>query len=117
MPEPTTFGRKPAASLAKPSQPRDAHALSPDAEAFRETLKSAPTAGQSDFADWRRTQQGRRAVFWLASLALLAPGMISFVVDMPVSLSLGLGVLGIAGNGWLRRERKRYLKDIAAWDA
>ncbi|HEY3890192.1 MAG TPA: hypothetical protein VGL73_16570 [Caulobacteraceae bacterium] len=117
MPEPTTFGRKPAPGLAKPPDPPDAHALSPQAEAFRKTLKSDRTADPSDFAHWRRTQQGRRAVFWIASIALLAPGVISFVVDMPFSLSLGLEVLGIAGNWWLRRERKRHLKEIAAWDA
>jgi hypothetical protein len=117
VPEPTTFGRKPAPSLAKPPAPLEAHGLSPQAEAFRKTLKSDGTAAPSDFAHWRRTQQGRRVVFWIASILLLAPGVISFIVDMPFSLSLGLEVLGIAGNWWLRRERKRHLKEIATWDA
>ncbi len=100
-----------------PEEPLDADALSPQAEAFRKTLKSSATAGQSEFADWRRSQQGRRIVLWLASIALLAPGVISFIVDMPFSLSLGLEALGIAGNWWLRRERRRRLREIATWDA
>jgi hypothetical protein len=117
VPEPTTFGRKPAPSPPKASEPAAAPGLSAQAEAFRKTLKSEGSTGQSDFADWRRTQKGRRAVFWIASIALLAPGVISFIVDMPFSLSLGLEVLGIAGNWWLRRERRRHLKEIATWDA
>jgi hypothetical protein len=117
VPEPTTFGRKPAAPAAQPPLERtDPNALSVQAEAFRKSLKSGATAGQSDFADWRRSQQGRRAIFWIASIAMLVPGVISFVVDMPFSLSLGLEVLGIAGNWWLRRERKRHLKEIATWE-
>ena len=117
VPEPPPFGRKPAPSLAKPPEPPDTHGLSPQAEAFRKTLTSDGTAGASDFAHWRRTQQGRRVVFWGASILLLAPGLISFIFDMPLSLSLGLEVLGIAGNWWLRRERKRHLKEIATWEA
>src|SRR5580658_519283 len=91
-------------------------ALSPQAEAFRKSLKSEPSGGQSEFAEWRRSQRGRRAIFWIASILLLAPGVISFLVDMPFSLSLGLEVLGIVGNGWLRYERKRRLKEIATWE-
>jgi len=117
VPEPTTFGRKAPASLPRAPEPADVHGLSADAEAFRKTLKADGPTGKSDFAHWRRSQQGRRVVFWLASILLLTPGVISFVVDMPFSLSLGLEVLGIAGNWWLRRERKRHLKEIATWDA
>jgi hypothetical protein len=39
------------------------------------------------------------------------------VVDMPLSLSVGLEALGLVGNWWLRRERRRRLRAIAAWDA
>jgi hypothetical protein len=117
VPEPTTFGRKaPATTPAKPPERTGANALSSQAEAFRKSLKTDGTAGQPDFADWRRSQKGRRAVFWIASILLLTPGVISFVVDMPLEVSGGLEVLGIAGNWWLRRERKRHLKEIAAWD-
>ena len=121
MPEPTTFGRKAPASLPTAPEPSGAQAqvraLSAEAEAFRKTLKSGGSASKSDFAHWRRSQLGRRVIFWIASILLLTPGVISFVVDMPFSLSLGLEVLGLAGNWWLRRERKRHLKEIAAWDA
>ena len=117
MPEPTTFGRKPAATPAKPSERTDANALSPQAEAFRKSLKTDGTGGQPNFADWRRSQKGRRAVFWIARILLLAPGVISFIFDMPLEVSGGLEVLGIVGGWWLRRERKRHLKEIATWDA
>ncbi|HZC15801.1 MAG TPA: hypothetical protein VE309_03485 [Caulobacteraceae bacterium] len=128
MPEPTTFGRRPAAcpptprdagptqGLGKASEPSDAKALSAEAEAFRRSLKSDPQSGPPDFAHWRRSQTGRRVIFWIASAALLAPGVISFVIDMPLNLSGGLGILGIAGNWWLRRERKRHLNEIASWE-
>ena len=121
MPEPTTFGRKAPASVPKAAEPPRAQpnvqALSAEAEALRKTLQSGDGVGKSDFAQWRRSQLGRRVIFWVASILLLAPGVISFLVDMPFSLSLGLEVLGLAGNWWLRRERKRHLKEIAAWDA
>ena len=48
---------------------------------------------------------------------LLAPGVVSFIFDMPLSLSIGLEITGIVGGWWLRRERKRHLKEIATWDA
>ncbi len=121
MREPTRFGRKAPASLPKTPAPAVARAqlqaLSAEAEAFRKTLKSGDPAAKSDFAHWRRSQLGRRVIFWIASILLLAPGVISFVVDMPFSLSAGLEVLGLAGNWWLRRERRRHLKEIATWDA
>jgi hypothetical protein len=93
------------------------HALSAEAEAFRKSLRSDSSTGGSDFAHWRRSQLGRRVVFWLATVAFLAPGVVSFMFDMPLSLSGGLEIVGIAGGWWLRRERKRHLNEIAAWDA
>jgi len=121
VPEQTTFGRKPSPSLSKAPEPLDTRAqdraLSAEAEAFRKKLKLEGSAGKSDFAQWRRSQLGRRVIFWLVSVALLAPGVVSFVFDMPLSLSIGLEITGIAGGWWLRRERKRHLKEIATWDA
>jgi uncharacterized protein YjiS (DUF1127 family) len=117
VPEPTTFGRRPVPSLSTVSEPLDPQALSPRAEAFRKTLNPGGRVGPSDFAHWRRTQQGRRALLWIASVALLAPGVLSFLFDMPLELSGGLEILGIVGNWWLRRERERHLNDIATWEA
>jgi hypothetical protein len=116
-----TFGRKAPAGLAQEPEPLGVRthldALSAEAEAFRKMLKSEGSPAGSDFARWRRSQLWRRAIFWVVSLALLAPGVISFIFDLPLSLSIGLEIAGITGNWWLRRERKRHLKEIAAWDA
>jgi hypothetical protein len=35
---------------------------------------------------------------------------------VPLELSGGLEILGIAGGRWLRRERRRHLDEIATWD-
>ena len=47
---------------------------------------------------------------------LLAPGLITFAVDLPLPITLALEVLGLVGNWWLRRERQRRLKAITTWD-
>jgi hypothetical protein len=120
----TTFGRRQArAAQPRPvAAPRRAPAPSPDdlgpaAEAFRAELASGKAEAGADFAGWRRSQRARTLAAWALGLGLMAPGLISFVVDMPLSLSVGLEALGLVGNWWLRRERRRRLRAIAAWDA
>ena len=117
MAERTTFGRRRAPSPpSPPRQTANVHALGPEAEAFRRELSAARPAERSDFADWRRTQQGKRLLAWLLTLALLSPGVLCFVFQTPWTVSGGLELAGIAANWWLRRERRRHLKEIAGWE-
>ena len=117
MAEPITFGRRRA---ERPSGLRDAGApqpLSPRAEAFRQELSVGRPAARPDFSDWWREQQGRRLFIWLTSLALLSPGLLCFLFQTSWSVSVGVEALGVVANWWLRRERRRHLKDIASWEA
>jgi hypothetical protein len=121
----TSFGRRQVsvapprpAVLARPA-PRPAPAaddLSPAAEAFRAQLAAGKGDGAADFADWRRSQRLSTLASWALGLALLAPGLITFAVDLPLPITLALEVLGLVGNWWLRRERQRRLKAITTWD-
>lgn len=116
--EQTTFGRRrtteppairPSSTIADPGR------LSPEAEAFRAQLRSGDRAKTSEFAEWRKSQQGGRMIAWLLTLVLLAPGGLSFVLHAPPGLS---GVLEAAGFGlgwWLRRARRRHLAQIVGW--
>jgi hypothetical protein len=124
--EQTSFGRRQASQPVRAPRPAEAprarevrgpEALSPDAEAFRAQLKEAQPIAEPSFAAWRRTQQGRRYFAWLVSFALLCPGVLCFIFNAPLSVSLGLEALGFAVNYWVRRERKRHLNEIATWQS
>ena len=56
-------------------------------------------------------------VFWLASLALTAPGIACFLAQAPLTISIAVEIAGLVLGGWLRRERRRRLAAIVAWDA
>lgn len=132
MSEQISFGRRaplapaPRVALAPsvPPPPRvvtaseaGAEALSPEAESFRAKLALDRQPSGSGFAGWMRAQQSRRLVAWLATFALLCPGLLCFVFGAPGYVSTGLEITGIVANVWLRQTRRRHLKDITNWDA
>jgi len=114
MAEPVVFGRRQAPPVRKPPNPKDS-GLSPQAEAFGARLGAGEPRGE-DFADWRRSQAGRRITAWLLGFALLLPGVVCFALDVPTPVAILVEAAGIGGNWWLRRERRRRLKEIAAWE-
>ena len=112
----TTFGRKRAASAAAPGNLRVPQTLSPQAEAFRASLRRTPSDADEDFANWRRATRPRRWMAWAIGLALMSPGLLCFVFQAPLSVSIGLEIAGGVANTWLRRERRRHLRAITNWD-
>ena len=121
MAEPIPFGRRapPAVRTPQPAAPLQptaaAQPLSPEAEAFRARMAAEHTAPPS-FSGWLRAQQARRAMAWLLTFALLSPGVLCFIYKTPTAVSGGLEFGGIALNIWLRRERRKHLKNIVQWD-
>jgi hypothetical protein len=111
-----SFGRRRGHEPIQAGAGYVAAGLSPEAEAFRATMTSGPTDGAPDFADWRRAQQPRRLFAWLLTFALLSPGLLCFLFQAPLSISIGLEGAGLAINAWLRRERRRHLAAIARWE-
>lgn len=93
-----------------------AHALSPEAEAFRAELRSSGGRVPSEFAEWRRSQRGGRVLAWGLTFLLLVPGGLAFVLNAPASASAGLEIAGVALSWWLRRQRRRHLAAITGWD-
>ena len=119
----TSFGRrrtpdapKPPPQAARPAPLFSAEPLSPEAQAFQAELAASRSANPSGFAAWRRQQAGRRAFAWVLTLILLLPGVICFLLQAPATVSLGLEGLGMVANWWLRRERRRHLQSITAWE-
>ncbi len=120
MLEHNAFGRRHgSAAPARVAPPRSASktTLSPEAEAFRARLASSPGTSASAFAEWRGSLRGRQTLTWLLAIAFLSPGLVSFLIDAPLTVSLGLSAAGFLVNGWLRRERKRRLAAIVQWEA
>ena len=132
MPAPAAFGRRQPATappiqrsrsgaasapkLAPRSRPPPPGAsdLGPRAEALRVEIAANKRAGSS-FDQWRRDQGGKRWVIWAVTLASFSPGLISLALNAPLGLSIGLEVAAFVGNIWLRRERRRRLREIVAW--
>lgn len=114
MTQETSFGRRRPSDTPKAPEPFDPWTLSPEAEAFRASLK-ADSAKPDDFRQWRQDESGRRLTTWVLSAALLSPGALCFVLQTPPLVSIGLEALGVCANIWLRQERRRRLKAITAW--
>jgi hypothetical protein len=102
---------RPAAPKADPA----AFDLSPEAEAFVLTLKADRSAEPDAFTAWRQADRSRRLMMWGLGAVLLAPGLVCFLLQLPAWLSAALELAGLFGNLWLRQERRRRLKQIAAF--
>jgi Flp pilus assembly protein TadB len=90
-------------------------ALNSRAEAFRAEV--ADRSGiPSSFDQWRRSRSGRRWLVFAVTLASFSPGLASFLIDAPIGVSIGLGGAAFVANVWLRRERRRRLQAIVAWE-
>jgi hypothetical protein len=110
----TTFGRKRPSGAAPPRNSTEG--LSPQAEAFRAQLRSNPGKAEDDFADWSRATRPGRWMAWATGLALMSPGLLCFLFQAPLPVSIGLEIAGGVANAWLRRERRRHLRAIANWN-
>jgi hypothetical protein len=113
----TTFGRKHAPDASSPRETPGPRQLSPQAEAFRASLKAAPISVEEDFSEWRKAQRSRRLMTWIVALALTSPGLLCFLLQAPLSVSIALEIAGMAANAWLRHERRKHLRAISAWEA
>ena len=120
-PSPNTFGRRqhlpplpPLGSEKRIRKSRPPRSEQPPKIEAKAKPKPAP---DSEFTAWRKAQAPRSALFWLASLALMAPGIACFLAQAPWQMSAVVEAAGLVAGGWLRRERKRRLAEIAAWDA
>jgi hypothetical protein len=89
--------------------------LSPELEAFAASIQAAKPNETAEFARWRRRRLPSRLLVVLVGVVLMAPGLVSFVIQAPWWLSLGLETAGLIANGWLRQERRRQAAAIAAW--
>ena len=52
----------------------------------------------------------------LATAAFMSPGLVCLLLQAPLGVSLGVEALGLAINAWIRRERRRRLSEITAWE-
>ncbi|HVY34592.1 MAG TPA: hypothetical protein VG960_09235 [Caulobacteraceae bacterium] len=115
MAEQATFGRRSAQGQPAPRPARDAEQLSPQAEAFLAAMGDGQGDEVAAFSQWRRAQQPRRLLLIAVGAAFVAPGLLCFVFQAPWWVSIGLSVAGVGVNGWLRSERQRQAREIAAW--
>ena len=109
-----TFGRRTASAPAASVQTRSL-ALSEAAERFKADLAREPERAPDGFSAWRRGRGAARAAAWLATFALLTPGVLCFVLQAPTGVSLAVEGLGMAANWWLRRQRRAHLAAIRDW--
>jgi hypothetical protein len=119
LPEAVTFGRRQPRTV-RPA-PAPAHApqsteLSAAAEAFRAELAADRRPRGNDFGAWRRSRRWRQALVLAGTVGSFAPGVATFVMDAPLSVSIGLQVAAVVGNVWLRRGRFRRRREILAWE-
>lgn len=79
-------------------------------------MRSAPLSPTEEFAAWRRSERLRQIGLWTLGAALLAPGVIGYLLSFPRPACAALEVAGLLGNVWVRRERRRNLREIARWE-
>ena len=108
MPE---WPRSPAPSSRTAPAP-----LSPRVEAFRAQFASTEPAPSNTFAGWRKAQRAGVLMSWTLTLVFLSPGLLCFLLQAPLGLSIGIEALGLAINAWLRRNRRQRLSAIVDWE-
>jgi hypothetical protein len=48
-------------------------------------------------------------------LFAFAPGIVTFLMDAPLELSIGLEIAAFVGNIWHRVTRRRRIREVVAW--
>lgn len=120
MSNPVTFGRriaKPGATPAtrpavSPTRP-DTPSLSAEADRFRASLAAERRGG--GFDRFMREQRVQRMLATVIQVMLLLPGALCFMYNTPRPVSAAVELAGIVIGVWLKRERKRRIKEIASW--
>ena len=114
---------RPATSYVPQEVPGYVEPLSEEAEAARLQLAMELRSGargargaDGGFRNWKRAQGARRLIVWFLSFAFMAPGVIFAVYEVSPWISGGAEVVGLVGGFLLRRERRRYLKQVATWE-
>ncbi len=117
MPRPQTFGRRETKSALTPfpTPGRPIEPLSPKAEAFRADLKASGFDNRSSFGAWRRSRRGEAILTGAVAIGCVSPGLLGFLLQAPVGVSIGLEIAGLTANAWVRRRRRQRLKAIVAW--
>jgi hypothetical protein len=117
MTQQVVFGRRAKTFVVSSSLlPADALMLSLQAEGFETDLVVDNGSGQA-FKEWQRARQAGRVVAWVMTFILLTPGILCFVFKAPNSVSGSVELVGMVANFWLRRSRRRHLKEIASWES
>jgi hypothetical protein len=122
LPNPQPFGRRESVIALTPPRPFAAAAanprdpFSPQIAAFREELAASRATPAAGFGAWRRSRLSGTVLTWAVAIAFMSPGLLCFLLQAPVSDSMGLEVAGVVANIWVRRRRRQRLKDIVAWE-
>lgn len=125
MNQTTTFGRRqlhPPHAAPQPALPRPdpTETLDPPPAGGLDALRADLEGQHADdqaFNAWRRAQTPGRVLAWLMSLALLAPGLVCFLLDTPTLVSAAVELAGMVIGWRLRRMRRLHLSQIAGWEA
>ena len=44
-----------------------------------------------------------------------APGIVTFFMDAPLEVTIGLEIAAFVGNIWFRATRRRRMREVVAW--
>jgi len=121
MTDPPAFGRRQSPPHRFASAPESAGSnLSVAAQAFAQkvraegALSGAPT-GSGELKAWKAAQVRQTLAHTVLGLILMAPGVISLLLNLSLPLSVGLEALGLLGNLWLRQARVKRRRQILQW--